>query len=311
MSLRIIEISENGRHLQCERGFLVVKEKDSELGRIPLDDMAALVGSAKWMSYSHSVLQNLSKRNIPFIVCGENCSPVGILWPIEGNYRQSKVMDAQIEASLPLKKRLWKSVVQSKIRQQSVALEAVGYRRSSFDHYISKVKSGDPENIEAEVASRYWKLLFGADFRRDREEEGINTLLNYGYGIVRAAMARAIMCAGLHPGIGIHHKNQNNPMRLVDDLMEPFRPLVDIVAWFASKNEPIHLTRQVKAEFVSLLHLKLIGKSESSTCILHMRKLATSLAQVYLGEQSTMIVPPTALPLQLYKSYNNLRYGQT
>jgi CRISP-associated protein Cas1 len=310
VSLRIIEISENGRHLLCERGFLVIKDKAVELGKVPLDDIAALIGSAKWLSYSHSVLQNLSERNIPFIVCGRNFSPIAILWPVEGNYRQSKVMDAQIAASLPLKKRLWKGVVQSKIRQQSVALEAIGHRKSSFDHYISRVKSGDPNNVEAEVAGRYWKLLFGSYFKRDREEEGINTLLNYGYGIIRAGVARAVMCAGLHPGIGIHHKNQNNPMRLVDDLMEPFRPLVDIVAWFANKNGTIQLDKTVKAEFVSLLHLKLIGRSEASTSILHMRKLATSLAQVYLGEQPKITLPPTALPLQLYKTYSNLKCEQ-
>ena len=133
-------------------------------------------------------------------------------------------MNDQISASLPLKKRLWAQLVRAKILAQAATLAAVGAPHTGFFLLSRKVRSGDPDNVEAEAARRYWPLLLGAEFRRDKDGDGINGLLNYGYAVLRAGVARAVMAAGLHPGFGLMHSNRSNPMVLIDDLMEPFRP---------------------------------------------------------------------------------------
>ena len=140
-------------------------------------------------------------------------------------------MDGQWRASQTLKKRLWKQLIQAKISGQAAVLAHVGESGKAVARYVGKVRVGDPSNVEGQAARAYWLLLFGKAFRRDRSADGINALLNYGYTVLRALVARHVMAAGLHPGIPLHHANAGNPMRLVDDLMEPFRPLVDVWVW--------------------------------------------------------------------------------
>ena len=217
---RIVEIAEDGRHLSVHRGFLKVAAAGEELGRVPLDDVAAVVGNAHGLTYSNNLLTALADRGVPFVVSGPNHQPAAILWPVAGHHLQTARMLAQIDAAKPLCKRLWQAVVQAKIRNQGAVLEAVGQPHGAFDRLAATVRSGDPENVEAQAARRYWPLLMGGDFRRDRTADGANALLNYGYGILRAATARAVMAAGLHPTLGIHHHNRGNPMCLVDDVME-------------------------------------------------------------------------------------------
>jgi CRISPR-associated protein Cas1 len=147
-----------------------------------------------------------------------------MLLPIDGNFEQAKRIEAQIAASLPTHKRLWASVVRSKLEQKAAALEAAGAPTAPLTALVSKVKSGDPENIEAQGAQRYWRLLFGDTFRRDRDSGGLNGMLNYGYTALRAATARAVISAGLHPSIGLHHSNDNNAMARVKSPRKPSEP---------------------------------------------------------------------------------------
>jgi CRISPR-associated protein Cas1 len=225
---RIVEIGSDDRYLACERGFLVVKCRGEEVGRTPLDDISALIANAHGLSYSNNLLVALAERGCPFVLCGPQHRPVGLLLPVVGHHVQAARMDAQLAASLPLRKQIWKVVVQRKLSMQGAVLEHLG-RPSAPLHALSrKVRSGDPSNIEAQGARAYWKLLFDGPFKRDQEAPGANAMLNYGYAVLRAIVARQVMAAGLHPGIPIHHANDGNPMRLVDDLMEPFRPLVDL-----------------------------------------------------------------------------------
>jgi CRISP-associated protein Cas1 len=217
---RIVEVADDKRHLFLSRGFLVVKETDGErkeLGQVPLDDIAAVIGNAHGLSYTNNLLVTLAQRCIPFVLCGANHNTVGMLLPIDGNYQQAKRFDAQIAATKPTHKRLWAEVVRAKLLQQAAALSACGRTAEPLKRLTRQVKSGDPQNLEAQGAQKYWRLLFGDDFRRDQQGSGVNGLLNYGYTILRSAMARAVVAAGLHPTLGIHHQNEGNPMRLVDD----------------------------------------------------------------------------------------------
>ena len=165
-----------------------------------------------------------------------------MLLSIDGNFQQAKRFDAQVAASLPLTKRLWAEIVKSKLQQQAAALEATGAPAIPLSALVKKVRSGDPDNYEAQGARRYWGLLFGDDFRRDQQTGGINSMLNYGYTVLRATTARAVVAAGLHPTLGLHHSNEGNAMRLVDDLMEPFRPVIDLKVWQLNRQGETFIT---------------------------------------------------------------------
>ncbi|MGE0753514.1 MAG: type II CRISPR-associated endonuclease Cas1, partial [Variibacter sp.] len=219
MGGRVIEIANDGRHLAIDRGFMTVADKGNELGRVALDDIAAVVANAHGLTYSNNLIVNLATRGVPVVLCSANHRPAAVVWPVDGHHAQAGRMSDQASASAPLKKRLWQQIVQAKILAQAATLTAVGAEAGGFRLLARKVRSGDPDNVEAEAARRYWPLLFGPSFRRDHDGDGINGLLNYGYAILRAATARAIMAAGLHPSLGLMHSNRGNAMVLVDDLM--------------------------------------------------------------------------------------------
>ncbi len=224
---QIVEVADDKRHLYVSRGFLVVRQaadEQEELGQVPLDDIATVIANANGISYTNNLLVALAERGTPFVLCAANHNAVGMVWPVEGNFQQAKRFDAQLGASKPTRKCLWTEIVKCKLAQQAAALEAAGAPTAPLSSLVAKVRSGDASNIEAQGARRYWSLLFEMDFRRDRSAGGLNGLLNYGYTVLRAAIARSVIAAGLHPTLGLHHRNKGNPMRLVDDLMEPFRP---------------------------------------------------------------------------------------
>ncbi len=299
---RIVEVADDRRHLFMHRGFMVVQDTEGErkeLGQVPLDDIAAVIANAHGLSYTNNLLVALSERGAPFVLCAANHNAVGMLLPIDGNFEQAKRIEAQIAASLPTHKRLWASVVRSKLEQQAAALEAAGAPTAPLTALVSKVKSGDPENIEAQGAQRYWKLLFGDAFRRDQNAGGLNGLLNYGYTVLRAATARAVVAAGLHPSIGLHHSNDNNAMRLVDDVMEPFRPIIDLKVWHLRRNGENAVTPETKRALVRTLYDDMQTEAGATPVMVCAQKLAVSLAQVYLGERDKLDLPLPGLPLDL------------
>lgn len=299
---RIIEVADDRRHLSLYRGFLVVHETDGErkeLGKVPLDDIAALIANAHGISYTNNLLVALAERGAPFVLCAANHNAVGMLLPIEGNFEQSHRIEAQITASLPTNKRMWAAVVRSKLEQQAAALEAAGAPTAPLTTLATKVRSGDPGNLEAQGARRYWRLLFGESFRRDRDSGGINSMLNYGYTVLRACMARSLVAAGLHPSIGLHHSHDNNAMRLVDDLMEPFRPVFDLKVWQLQCGGECDLTPLTKRALVHTLYDDMQTSSGATPLIVCTQRLATSLAQVYLGEREKLDLPLPGMPLAL------------
>lgn len=288
---RIVEIAQDNRHLSADRGHMVVAEKGAEIGRLALDDIAAVITSAHGLSYSNNLLVALAERNAPFILCAPNFSPVGYLLAVAGNHRQAARMEAQIAASVPMGKRLWKAIVQTKIAQQAAVLASLGLPTAPLNALTPKVRAGDPGNVEAIAAKRYWPQAFGRDFRRDRSLPGTNALLNYGYTVLRAATARAIMGAGLHPSIGIHHRNEMNPMRLADDLVEPFRPLVDIAVLGLLRDGVSDVTPDAKKTLVNVLYADLQTARGTTPVMGAILALATSLAQVFEGDRTELELP--------------------
>lgn len=294
MTGSVLEIAENGRHLASSRGFLVVKTGKTVLAQIPFDQIFALIVAARGTSYTHTALCDLVRYGVPVVLCGEDHLPVLYTWSADAHYRQSAIHLAQANLSTPKRKQSWQMLVKAKLRYQAGILKALDMESRIVGDLIAKVRSDDSTNREAVAAARYWKILFGKDFVRDRTLEGVNALLNYGYTILRATTARAVMGAGLHPAFSLHHRQGQNPLRLVDDLMEPFRPLVDIVAYQAHTMLRTKLDASVKRIFVSLLHFRW-GNSkdtDASDLSLHIHRLATLLAQVCLDEADSLVIPP-------------------
>lgn len=302
---RIVEVADDKRHLFAQRGFMVVRDTEGErkeLGQVPLDDIGAVIANAHGLSYTNNLLVALAERGAPFVLCGANHNPVGMLLPIDGNYEQARRIDAQIAAKRPQIKQLWAAIVRSKLEQQAAVLEAVGAPTAPLLALVKKVKSGDPENLEAQGARRYWGLLFGKDFRRDQGLGGVNSLLNYGYTVLRAATARAVIAAGLHPSIGLYHSNAGNPMRLVDDLIEPFRPVIDMKVWLLQKNGEQEVTPATKRALVHTLYDDMLTDVGATPVCVCTQKLAVSLAQIYLGDRERLDLPFPALPLAMAAS---------
>jgi len=295
---RLVEVATDGRHLSIHRGFLVINEQGAEIGKVPLDDIAAVIANAHGLTYSNNALVELSGRGIPIVLCGPNHMPAAIVWPVDAHHMQTGRMNDQISATLPLKKRLWAQLVRAKILGQGATLAAIGAPHGGFYLLSRKVRSGDPENVEAEAARRYWPLLFGGEFRRDKDGPGINGLLNYGYAVLRAGLARAVMAAGLHPSFGLKHSNRSNPMVLIDDLMEPFRPNVDREVCRLVQTGAREVDRDTKPALARIMVLDLptnVGLSPLMVCA---ERLAQSLARAYAGEGDVLDLPLPARPLE-------------
>jgi CRISPR-associated protein Cas1 len=291
---RIVEIAEDQRYLSVLRGFMVIEStgvERRELGRIPLDDIGAVIANAHGLSYTNNLLVALAERGAPFVLCGSNHNVVGMLFSVDGNHHQAKRFDAQIRISKPIRDRLWADVIKSKLAWQAAVLERVGSPSAPLKSLVGKVKSGDFENIEAQGARRYWTLLFGPSFRRNQEAQGANAMLNYGYTVLRAMTARAVVAAGLHPTLGLHHSNESNPMRLVDDLMEPFRPVIDFKVWQLCQKGKMEINAIVKREIVLTMFVDIETKDGISPLSVCIQKAATSLAQIYLGEEKKLYLP--------------------
>ena len=293
---RVVEVAQDGRHLAVDRGFLTVSADDDEVGRVPLDDIGIVIVNAHGVTYSNNLIVQLAERGAGVVVCGANHNPVAWLWPVVGHHDQANRVRAQIEASKPLNKRLWQTLVKAKIRQQGAVLDALGKTGSGFQLLSDRVGSGDPDNMEAQAARRYWPLLFGEAFRGDRGADGLNALLNYGYAVLRAATARAICAAGLHPSVGVAHKNA--ALCLADDLMEPFRPLVDLMVARLDAGGTTTVDRDAKKALAEVSALDMQTERGRTPLFLCLERLATSLALSYERAKAVLEVPLAPLPLE-------------
>jgi CRISPR-associated protein Cas1 len=292
-----VEIATDGRHLAVERGFLTIAEKSQQIGRVALDDLAAVIANAHGLTYSNNLLVTLASRGVPVVLCGPNHRPAAYVWPVEGHHAQAGRMSDQAGASGPLKRRLWQQIVQAKILAQGATLAAVGAEAGGFRLLARKVRAGDPENVEAEAARRYWPLLMGTGFKRDTDAPGINGLLNYGYAVLRAATARAVMAAGLHPSLGLMHSNRGNALVLIDDLIEPFRPTVDREVHRLNSEGLAEVSLETKAALARVMVIDLPTEEGLSPLMTCLERLAGSLARAFAGEADRLVLPKTTLPL--------------
>lgn len=256
---RVLEINHENISLSLFRGFIQIKESGNLCGTVPLDDIAVLLLSAQSTVLSKNILNALAEKGCITILCGNNYIPVSMVLPVYDHYLFTKNLKMQINSTLPLKKRIWQKIVEEKLRNQALVLRLSGDNEhwQEIKKISGFVKSGDTENREAWGAKIYWKALFGKDFIRDKNGKGINALLNYGYAIIRASMARAVCSRGLLPALGIHHENFHNQFCLVDDLFEIYRPFVDYIVFKLVKYDVLELEREIKKELISVLHIKM------------------------------------------------------
>ncbi len=297
---RIVDIASDGQHLSAYRGFLMVSKDREEIGRIPLDDVAAVIVHAHGVTWSTNLIVALAERGALMVLCGSNHAPVAVCTPLDGHHGQNARMRAQWETGKPLAKQLWREIVVAKIHWQAAVLESRGVPADAFDMLSRRVRSGDPDNVEAQAARRYWPLLMGEDFRRDREAAGVNGLLNYGYTVLRSLVARSVVAAGLHPSIGIHHANRGNAFALADDLIEPFRPLVDAMAVQLVVRGCPDVTSEAKRAFAGLIAVDLPGENGTTTVSGAATRLAQSLCRCFeAGKVSDLLLPraPSAIEL--------------
>lgn len=276
---RIVDIATDEVHLSAHRGLLLVTLGDEEMGRVALDDIAAIIIHAHGVTWTTNLVVKLAERGAMMVLCAANHAPVAMMVPLEGHHAQNARFRAQWDTPLPFRKRAWQAVVQAKIRNQGSLLAALGREEGQALLLMAeRVKSGDTANVEAQAARRYWPALMGQDFRRDRDAAGANALLNYGYTVIRAAVARAVVAAGLHPTIGLHHANRLNAFALADDLMEPFRPLVDATVHQIMGKGDTELYGSTKARLASLLSADLDLQGSTTPASVAIQRLAQSLA---------------------------------
>ena len=305
---------ENPAYISLKNKQLVVKfpeiEKNDSLPdsfktesvkTIPIEDIGIVVLDNKQITLTHGLIEALLENNCALITCGNNRMPVGLLLPLEGNTLQSERFTAQIEASLPLKKQLWQQTVQAKIINQAYVLAFT--RNSVVDNmkvWAANTKSGDSENMEARAAVYYWANLFPQILRFTRDRDGIppNNLLNYGYAILRAVVARSLVASGLLPTLGIHHHNRYNAYCLADDIMEPYRPFIDkliveIVDIEIDNNQSsqIELTKEIKTQLLQIPVLDVVINGQRSPLMIAVGQTTASLAKCYLGESRKMAYP--------------------
>lgn len=292
---RIVELTTEGSRLGVERGFLTVTSEAARR-KVALDDVEAVIASARGLTYSNAALAALAERGAPLVICGRDYAPAAVVMPISGHFQQGDRMAAQAAAAKPVNKRLWAQVVRAKITAQALALERVGASPERLRRLAEAVRSGDPDNCEAQAAQAYWPALMGKGFRRDRTAGDVNALLNYGYAVLRAATARAVTATGLHPSLSLHHQSRGEALRLADDLMEPFRPAVDLTARTLRAEGIVEVSSSAKARLAGVLHCDYdtaSGRTLLSNCL---SQLCSSLAQVYLRSADRLSFPSPLAP---------------
>ena len=288
-------------YLKCSHEQLVisyshVKGLEDRADRtIPIEDIGMLILEHQQISITHYVLDKLVANNVAVITCNESHHPTGMLLPLEGNTLQSERFRHQIEATEPLKKQLWQQTVKAKISNQASVFKQWKINAKFLINMADGVKSGDSENCEAVAAAHYWQNLLPVSWQFFRKRDGLppNNLLNYGYAIIRASMARAIVGAGLLPTFGIFHRNRYNAYCLADDIMEPYRPFVDIIVRgiIDETSHVENLTPELKIRLLKLPTVDVLMNDEKSPLMVAMQRTATSLAKCYAGEQRKLLYP--------------------
>lgn len=270
----------------------VTDVESGEFRSFPIEDIGIVVVENQRASFSIPVLNALADNNSTVVFCNGKMMPNSILFPFEGNSIQSETYKMQINASEPLKKQLWKQIIESKIRNQAAVLNRQGKDGVLLKSLYSNVKSGDSDNREGIAARIYWRKVFEEGFVRDQNgEDPINAMLNYGYAILRAAMARAIVGSGLSLSFGLFHKNRYNAFPLADDLMEPFRPYVDSIVVELRNKGICELTKESKASILAVLTCDTVLDGVLRPLEIGLSVTTASLVRCLKGEERKLNLP--------------------
>lgn len=270
-------------------------KKQTEITK-PIEDIGIVVLDNKQITITSGVLEALLENNCSVITCDSKSMPVGLMLPLYGNTTQNERFREQLNASLPLKKQLWQQTIQAKINNQaSVLKDCMDEEVKCMRVWAADVRSGDPDNLEARAAAYYWKYLFADIDGFTREREGIppNNLLNYGYAILRAVVARGLVTSGLLPTLGIHHHNRYNAYCLADDIMEPYRPYVDELVFGLTKEygKNAELTKEIKIKLLAIPTLEVIIGGKRSPLMIAVGQTTASLYKCFSGELRRIVYP--------------------
>lgn len=285
----------NPAYLKTTHNQLVVERPDLPISTVPIEDIGLVVLDHQQITISQALLAKLLNNNVAVITCNHTHHPTGLLLNLDGHTLQSQRFQDQLESSLPLRKQLWQQTVEAKIRNQAAALGKRRIENKYLLNLAAKVKSGDAGNLEAKAALYYWDKFFPdfLVFTRQREGPPPNNLLNYGYAIVRAMVARALVGSGLLPVMGIHHRNQYNAYCLADDIMEPYRPYVDLLVYQQVRNNGkfLELTPNMKKEFLTLPQLDVNIDGQTSPMMVAITRTTSSLAKCFEGSARKILYP--------------------
>jgi CRISPR-associated protein Cas1 len=282
---------ENKSSLSTKNLQLVIKSEIRE-SSIPIEDIGFLVLDHPEIYLSIPAMNLIIENNSAIIICSNNHLPNGMFLNLNSHHIQQEIFKNQIEASVPLKKQLWQQTIVEKITNQGLLLAKITQQKNAFDFLASKVLSGDTTNMEGVAAQQYWKCFFELDFKRERFGDYPNNFLNYGYAILRAATARALSGSGLLNTLGIHHKSKYNAFALADDIMEPFRPIVDEKVYqIMQRYDEQELNTLLKSELLQILTRTVYFKEEKSPLMVGLQKTASSLQQCFTGQRKKIKYP--------------------
>lgn len=281
-----IEVEPDPNQKYLERG---------NVNSIPIEDIGIVVLDHQQITISQGLLSSLLENNSAIVTCNYSHLPIGLLLPLESNLIQSERFQVQIEASEPLKKQLWQQTISAKIYNQAAVLRNHRKPNDNMKRWAKIVKSGDTDNLEGRAAAYYWKTVFPAELKFTRDRNGLppNNLLNYGYAILRAVVARGLVASGLLPTLGIHHHNKYNAYCLADDIMEPYRPYVDefVVTFVEDGEDFTELTPSIKKQLLAIPAIDIFIDGEKSPLMVGMQKTTSSLVKCFSGEAKKIIYP--------------------
>lgn len=288
----------NPAYLKTDNLQLVaeLKKEEQEAHSIPIEDIGIIILDHPQITITSGLMSRLLEQNVGLVTCDGTHHPVGLMLNLEGHTLQSQKHQAQVEASQPLKKQCWQQTIMAKIDNQARLLKSLGLENNYLTTLRDKVKSGDSDNCEAKAAVYYWKHLFSEvpDFRRERYGPPPNNLLNYGYAILRALVARALVGSGLLPSLGIFHRNQYNAYCLADDIMEPYRPYVDRLAhqiWQREGEKASFLEPGLKKELLSIPATDTRIDGKKSPLMTAVSRTTASLVRCFEGESRKILYP--------------------
>lgn len=279
--------------LKDEQMYIMEPSSNEMKGKVPVEDLGLLMLDHFQITISHQLIQKMMGNNVVVVSCDSHHLPHGIMLPLHGHTEHSDRVKDQLEASEPLKKQLWKQTIECKIENQKEVLRRLGNYYEPMIDYQNNVKSGDITNMEGIAAQHYWKYLISLDFLRQRFGDSPNQFFNFGYAVLRSIVARSIVETGLLPVLGIFHKNKYNPYCLADDLMEPYRPFVDLLVmdWLTKNPNIEELTKEFKSHILQIATKDVLIDTKTRPLLVAVKTTATSLYKCYTGEKRLISYP--------------------